>query len=204
MKLLVLVPLVALAGAQPQMVSSSLSYQGYGYPAYSGAGFLHPGYPQLGFGGFGGYSRFGGYYGGHPHLQASYYPATAQAAHTFTTAPVAPAPRFTSAPIAPIAHVAPSPSSQFHAQDEMGNLNYGYSNVNSAKEEVGNTYTGVNGGYSYVDAADALQQVTYVADAAGFRVADSRLPVAPVYTGVAPTFNPAPLVAPVDTPTFNP
>merc|ERR1719154_781570 len=65
--------------------------------------------------------------------------------------------------------------SQFHAQDEFGNLNYGY---------------------SYVDANGALQQVQYVADGAGFRVADSRLPVAPVYTGVAPTFNPEPLVAP--------
>merc|ERR1711974_559487 len=44
-----------------------------------------------------------------------------------------------------------------------------------------------------------LQQVQYVADAAGFRVADSRLPVAPVYDGVAPTFNPELPVAPVDT-----
>merc|ERR1719154_454210 len=89
--------------------------------------------------------------------------------------------------------------SQFHAQDEFGNLNYGYSNLNSAKQEVGNTYGGVQGGYSYVDANGALQQVQYVADGAGFRVADSRLPVAPVYDGVAPTFNPKPLVAPVDT-----
>merc|ERR1712186_91230 len=31
-----------------------------------------------------------------------------------------------------------------------------------------------------------LQTVNYVADALGFRVADSRLPVAPVYDGVAP------------------
>merc|ERR1711974_553018 len=44
-----------------------------------------------------------------------------------------------------------------------------------------------------------LQQVQYVADAAGFRVADSRLPFAPVYDGVAPTFNPELPVAPVDT-----
>merc|ERR1711974_431219 len=43
-----------------------------------------------------------------------------------------------------------------------------------------------------------LQQVQYVADAAGFRVADSRLPAAPVYDGVAPTFNPELPVAPVD------
>jgi len=93
--------------------------------------------------------------------------------------------------------------SQFHAQDEFGNLNYGYANLNSAKQEVGNTYGGVQGGYSYVDAAGVLQQVQYVADGAGFRVADSRLPVAPTFNPeplVAPTFNPEPLVAPV----FNP
>merc|ERR1712107_721999 len=52
-------------------------------------------------------------------------------------------------------------------------------------------------GYSYVDANNKLQTVNYVADGLGFRVADSRLPVAPVYDGVAPTFNPEPLVAPV-------
>merc|ERR1712025_1255502 len=34
----------------------------------------------------------------------------------------------------------------------------------------------------------------------GFRTQDSRLPVAPVFEGVAPTFNPEPLEAPVDTP----
>ena len=28
-------------------------------------------------------------------------------------------------------------SSQFHAQDELGNTEYGYSNTNSAKHEVG-------------------------------------------------------------------
>merc|ERR1719370_2757235 len=101
----------------------------------------------------------------------------------------------------PYAAYAPyTTGSQFHAQDEFGNLNYGYANLNSAKQEVGNTYGGVAGGYSYVDSAGVLQQVNYVADGAGFRVEDSRLPVAPVYDGVAPTFNPEPLVAP----TFNP
>ena len=55
---------------------------------------------------------------------------------------------------------------------------------------MGNTYGGVSGGYSYVDANGELQQVQYVADGAEFGVADSRLPM-------APTFNPEPLVAPV-------
>lgn len=77
------------------------------------------------------------------------------------------------------------------------------------KQETGNTYGGVQGGkvmitglsdywpspypaYSYVDPNGELQRVEYVADALGFRVMDSRLPV-------APTFNPEPLVAPEDT-----
>ena len=47
-----------------------------------------------------------------------------------------------------------------------------------------------------VDANEELQQVQCVADAAGFRGADSHLPVAPVYAGIAPTFNPEPLFGP--------
>merc|ERR1739845_228775 len=141
--------------------------------AYAGyAGYPYAGYPYAGLGYAAGY----GYAGlGYPYA-----------------APVA-------AAAAPVA--APSAvGSQFHAQDEFGNLNYGYANLNSAKQEVGNAYGGVTGGYSYVDAAGKLQQVRYVADGAGFRVEDSRLPVAPVYDGVAPTFSPEALVAP----TFNP
>merc|ERR1719431_1096818 len=122
----------------------------------------------------------------------------------YPAAPVAAAPVVTAAPVAavaPYAAYAPySAGSQFHSQDEFGNLNYGYANLNSVKQEVGNTYGGVSGGYSYVDAEGKLQQVTYAADALGFRTQDSRLPVAPVYDGVAPTFNPEPLVAPKDTP----
>merc|ERR1712168_242871 len=97
----------------------------------------------------------------------------------------------------PAAYAPYTTGSQFHAQDEFGNLNYGYTNINSVKQEVGNAYGGVSGGYSYVDANGQLQRVKYIADGLGFRVADSRLPVAPVYDGVAPTFNPEPLVAPV-------
>ena len=125
--------------------------------------------------------------------------------HTVNGVPIAGyAGAYAPAAYAPAPYAAPAyTGSQFHAQDEFGNLNYGYANLNSAKQEVGNTYGGVQGGYSYVDAAGVLQQVQYVADGAGFRVADSRLPVAPTFNPeplVAPTFNPEPLVAPV----FNP
>merc|ERR1712066_438856 len=98
------------------------------------------------------------------------------------------------APVQAVSY-APAPytvGNQFHAQDEFGNLNYGYSNINSMKQETGNTYGGVQGAYSYVDPDGELQRVEYVADALGFRVMDSRLPV-------APTFNPEPLVGPEDT-----
>merc|ERR1712088_162076 len=103
------------------------------------------------------------------------------------------------------------PSSQFQAQDEFGNIQYGYSNLNSVKQEVGNTYGGVSGSYSYVDANGQVQTTNYVADHLGFRVQATNLPVAPAAPEVelpvapvheydlpvAPTFNPEPLVAPV-------
>merc|ERR1719213_179601 len=136
-------------------------------------------------------------------LVASAVAGPAVLSHTVNGLPLGYAGAYAPAVAAP--YVAPysAPAytgSQFHAQDEFGNLNYGYANLNSAKQEVGNTYGGVQGGYSYVDAAGVLQQVQYVADGAGFRVADSRLPVAPTFNPeplVAPTFNPEPLVAPV-------
>merc|ERR1712051_348190 len=129
------------------------------------------------------------YYAGYPYAGYGYAGLPYAAHATYAAAPAVAAPV---APVTYAAPIAPYVGSQYHAQDEFGNLNYGYSNLNSAKAEAGNTYGGVNGGYSYVDANGVLQQVQYVADAAGFRVADSRLPVAPVYDGVAP-------VAPVDT-----
>merc|ERR1712079_345374 len=105
---------------------------------------------------------------------------------------------------APVAYAAAAPvagpvSSQFQAQDEFGNLAYGYQNINSAKQEQGNTYGGVTGSYTYADEA-GVHTVNYVADDLGFRVAGDNLPVAPVYNAalpVAPVFNPAPVV---DTP----
>jgi len=111
---------------------------------------------------------------------------------------------------APVAYGAAAPaiaapaitSSQFQAQDESGNIAYGYQNINSAKQERGNTYGGVEGSYSYTDEA-GVHTVNYIADDYGFRVVGDNhpvapvhaavAPVAPVYTGVAP-------VAVVDTP----
>ena len=62
-----------------------------------------------------------------------------------------------------------STSSQWHAQDEAGNHEYGYRNENSAKHETGLAGHSVRGSYSWVDEA-GYHEVHYVADEAGFRI----------------------------------
>merc|ERR1711997_1381292 len=138
---------------------------------------------------------------------AAYAPAVAAAPAAYAAAPVAVAAApaaYAAAPVAvaaaPIAAPIAGPvSSQFQAQDEFGNLAYGYQNINSAKQEQGNAYGGVQGYYTYADEA-GVHTVNYVADDFGFRVAGDNLPVAPVYNAalpVAPVHAAAPVV---DTP----
>merc|ERR1739848_225823 len=155
---------------------------------------------------------FPGYYGGvaapfvHPQVAPVNYAYAPQTAYPYTYAPYAQAYAPVAAPIAAPAPVYATPavippvSSQFHAGDEFGNSQYGYSNLNSAKHEVGNAFGQKSGSYQYVDAAGKLQIVTYVADELGFRVTDSRLPVAPVHNAelpVAPVHDAELPVAPV-------
>merc|ERR1711931_328662 len=126
---------------------------------------------------------------------AAYTPAVAAAPApaAYAAGPVAVA----AAPLA--APIAGPVSSQFQAQDEFGNLAYGYQNINSAKQEQGNALGGVTGSYTYADEA-GVHTVNYVADDFGFRVASDNLPVAPVYNAalpVAPVHAAAPVV---DTP----
>merc|ERR1711913_34424 len=119
---------------------------------------------------------------------AAYAPAVAAAPAAYAAAPVAVAAApaaYAAAPVAvaaaPIAAPIAGPvSSQFQAQDEFGNLAYGYQNINSAKQEQGNAYGGVQGSYTYADEA-GVHTVNYVADDFGFRVAGDNLPVAPVH-----------------------
>merc|ERR1712243_511878 len=124
-----------------------------------------------------------------------------------TVAAAAPVTTVAAAPVAIAAPAAPL-SQQFHSQDEFTNFAHGYSNIYSAKHEQGNAALGlVSGSYSYVDANGQLQTTNYQADALGFRVQATNLPVAPVFEGKAPVFDPELPVAPVYTgvaPTFNP
>merc|ERR1711963_985295 len=142
-------------------------------------------------------------------------PVTALNAGPLTAGPVAAAPAIAApvatatyaaapaiaAPVATTTYAAAAPaaapaSSQYQAQDEFGNVAYGYQNINSAKQESGNALGGVTGSYTYADEA-GVHTVNYVADALGFRVAGDNLPVAPVHAAVAPVNTLAPVV---DTP----
>ena len=90
---------------------------------------------------------------------------------------------------------AASVSSQYHAQDELGQFNYGYADGLSSKYETRRFDGATSGGYSYIDADGKLQSVSYTADDVnGFQVKATNLPVAPVADLAAPEFN---LEAPV-------
>merc|ERR1712156_476400 len=124
--------------------------------------------------GAGGYTYGAGAYpyvtGAYPYAAGAYPVVTTGATYAPTyTAPVA----------APTVAAAPAvTATQYHGQDELGNTQYGYSNINSAKHEVGNAH-GVQGTYSYVDANGIVQTTNYIADDLGFRVSATNLPVAP-------------------------
>merc|ERR1711945_43176 len=108
-----------------------------------------------------------------PAIAAPVATATYAAAPAIAAAPVA-ATYAAAAPVVAAAPVAAPASSQFQAQDEFGNIAYGYQNINSAKQESGNAYGGVTGSYTYADEA-GVHTVDYVADALGFRVAGDNL-----------------------------
>jgi hypothetical protein len=71
---------------------------------------------------------------------------------------------------APVAVAPALTSSQYHAQDELGQYSYGYAGGPSAKAESKDAFGNVRGSYSYIDANGLQQVVNYVADPVnGFR-----------------------------------
>merc|ERR1711994_1128904 len=87
---------------------------------------------------------------------------------------------YQAAPVVDPAPIAAPGNSQFHAQSELGEYNYGYVNGESSKQEFKTADGIVQGTYSYVDANGILQTVNYISDAEGFKVAATNLPKAPV------------------------
>merc|ERR1711892_88262 len=91
----------------------------------------------------------------------------------------------------PVQAVAEPQAAQYHAQDDIGQYNFGFSSSDQTKQEVRTADGVVRGAYSYVDANGIVQSVNYIADALGFRVAATNLPVHDVPASVA-----APLAVP--------
>merc|ERR1712213_167695 len=144
--------LSVLAGASSQIISPYAGIAGLGYAGYAG-------YPLA---------------GAYPYA-AGFLPASVKAADAPA---VAAAPVAVAAPVSTsrlVAAPALPQTSQFQSQDEFGNLAYGYSNLNSAKQEAGNTYGGVTGSYSYTVSNGLIQTVNYIADGLGFRVQATNL-----------------------------
>merc|ERR1712110_1284684 len=112
-----------------------------------------------------------------PEVSYAYLPYASN--YGYSVPAVAPAP--VAAPVAAPVVAAATPvdvtNSQYHAQDDFGQYNYGYSDPNSVKQEVKTADGVTRGSYSYVDANGIVQTVNYISDAMGFRVAATNLPV---------------------------
>eukprot|EP00092_Neocalanus_flemingeri_P095510 GFUD01121522.1.p1 GENE.GFUD01121522.1~~GFUD01121522.1.p1 ORF type:complete len:463 (-),score=126.43 GFUD01121522.1:310-1632(-) len=177
-----------------------------------------------------------GYYGAAAPEAVTYYGAAAAPVATYSTVPVAPAnqqvvqavqyaqapivqatpivqtaPLAVTAPVvaAPVVVAAAAEGSQYHAQDDFGQYSFGYSDGNSVKQEIKTADGVVRGAYSYVDSDGIIQTVNYIADAMGFRVGATNLPVHHVDGPVAevaavPVAAPAPVVAAYNTPVIAP
>merc|ERR1712142_732325 len=112
---------------------------------------------------------------------ASNYAYTAPVAASAPVAAVAAA----SAAVPVVSAPADITNSQFHAPDDLGQYNYGYSHPSQTKQELKTADGVTRGSYSYVDANGLLQTVNYISDAMGFRVAATNLPVHHVEEPVA-------------------
>ena len=126
-------------------------------------------YLPLGYNSYALNGAFGLGYNGYALGGALPYGAAPLAAAPIAAAPAVAAPAAVTAVLKTAAPAIPSvTSSQYRAGDELGNTAFGYSNINSARQEQGNA-AGVAGSYSFNDEA-GLHTVNYVADGLGFRV----------------------------------
>ena len=128
----------------------------------------------------------------HPRSKLQQVPQVPRTAPVIVSQPVVEAPAIAAGPAAVAAAAAPAApaaapvtQSQYHAQDELGQYNFGYADPNSARVETKTADGVVRGSYNYVDTNGQIQTVQYIADALGFRVAATNLPVAPQPVEVA-------------------
>merc|ERR1711971_911468 len=134
-----------------------------------------------------------------PQVSYAYLPYATNYGYNLPSTPytVAAAPALVEA-AAPAVVAAPTAvdgaNSQFHAQDDLGQYNYGFAHPTQTKQEVKTADGVTRGGYSYIDANGIVQTVNYISDAMGFRVAATNLPVHNVDAAPAAPVAAAPLL----------
>ncbi|XP_069194757.1 cuticle protein 19.8-like [Procambarus clarkii] len=190
-------------------MAAAVAYSSGQLLTYSG---LYGGYPRI-YGAYpGAYGAYPGVYGAYPGVYGAYHgllpaaspitlksvaasPITIKAAPSpITINAVAPTPlTYNVAPIAPVTPV----QSKYHAQDELGQYSFGYSGGPSSRAETRDAFGIVRGSYNYVDPEGKVQTQHYVADALGFRVAGTNVPVAPDVPAATLAADPGPLPQPV-------
>ncbi|XP_042882341.1 uncharacterized protein LOC122259525 [Penaeus japonicus] len=170
---------ISLAALVASGSASLLAYNG----VYGGHHGLLGAYPYAGYSGLLPYAYTGALPAAAPlTLKTPVINTVAPAPVSYNVAPapvsynVAPAP--VSYNVAPVAPVAPI-QSQYHAQDEIGQYSFGYAGGPSSRAESRDAFGVVRGSYNYVDSEGKVQTQHYVADALGFRVSGTNLPVAP-------------------------
>ncbi|XP_046462632.1 cuticle protein 7-like [Daphnia pulex] len=77
-------------------------------------------------------------------------------------------------------------STQYHAQDELGQARFGYAHPGQAASNYRDGLGNQIGSYAYFNPEGKEVRVSYTADHRGFRVLSNDLPVAPVANLVAP------------------
>merc|ERR1712156_1039996 len=122
-----------------------------------------------------------------PEVSYAYLPYASNYGYSVPAAAPAPvaAPVVASAPVVAAATPVDTTNSQYHAQDDFGQYNYGFSSQDQTKSEIKTADGVTRGAYSYVDANGIVQTVNYISDAMGFRVAATNLPVHNVDAPVA-------------------
>lgn len=135
------------------------------FPNYGYAGFA--GYGGYGYSGYPGYPGFTGY-GGYPFsgLRTAYPGYSAAAGY----------PHYGYAGVAGVPQVT---TSQYHAQDELGQARYGYAHPGQAAANYRDALGNQIGSYAYFNPEGKEVRVSYTADHRGFRVLSNDLPVAP-------------------------
>lgn len=106
------------------------------------------------------------------------YVQTVETPDTYGAEPVDEAPdvSYGSVPIVQ-APVSSPIITKYHAQDELGGYQFGYTDGVSNRDEIRNPNGVVQGSYTYLDDQGVPQTVAYLADHNGFQVQASNLPM---------------------------